>query len=148
VQKLIRLINEMAGERLAYEFVGGMKQREETVLKARAYEIKILVGTIKILSTGLNIPRASALYEVAMSSNKENAEQRMTRVLTAHDGKPQPIIRFFLDDTNVRRSCMRFEWFQYLKPKLNPIISERDLNLMESYLRQSSSSQMEGRIEL
>lgn len=147
VKKLIALINKMAGKTLAYPFLGGMKEREETVLKARAYKIKILVGTIKILSTGLNIPRASCLYEVAMSSNKENAEQRMTRVLTFMDGKPQPMIRLFIDDSNVRRNCMRNEWFNVLKPKLRPITTERDLGMLETYLKQSSQ-QHEGKFEL
>jgi len=135
VQKLIKLINDMAGEVIAHPFLGGMKKREETVLAARNYDIKILVGTMKILSTGLNIPRASALYEVAMSSNIENAEQRMTRVLTAYKGKPQPILRFFLDQSNVRKNCMRTEFNKMLKPKLKPIISDRDEQILEAYFR-------------
>lgn len=141
VNKLIALINEMAGRQLAHPFLGGMKKREETILAARAYKIKILVGTMKILSTGLNIPRASALYEVAMSSNKENAEQRMTRVLTHMDGKPQPIIRFFLDDSNVRKNCLRNEYFSVLLPKLKPIITDRDKMLIEGYLKSKTQDQ-------
>lgn len=142
IAKLIRLINQKAGKTIAYPFVGGLKKsvRDGTIQKAREYKVKVLVGTLKIMSTGINIPRASCLYEQALSSNKENAEQRMRRVLTPMDGKPQPIIRYFLDNFNVRRNCIRTEWFQVMLPKMKPIMDDKTRDAMKNYLNEKSGA--------
>lgn len=147
IAKLVALINKLAGKELAFPFVGGLKKnlRDEYIQKARGYKIKILVGTAKILSTGINIPRASMLYELILSSNKENAEQRMRRVLTPMEGKPRPCIRYFLDDMNVRRNCMRNEYYQVMLPKMKPIISEKNEHELKAYFNKRS---MDGKFEL
>jgi superfamily II DNA or RNA helicase len=139
IDTLIKLINDKAGKRIAYPFTGGLKktkttnERDDTIQMAREYRLKVLVGTLKIMSTGINIPRASMLYEVCLSSNKQNAEQRMRRVLTPMDDKPQPGIRYFLDDMGVRRNCLRNEYFNVMLPKIKPIISEKDADSLKSY---------------
>jgi hypothetical protein len=95
------------------------------------------------MSTGINIPRASMLFEVCMSSNKENAEQRMRRVLTPMEGKPQPGIRYFLDDMGVRRNCLRNEYFQVMLPKMKPIISDNDRDALKNYFSAKASARFE-----
>jgi superfamily II DNA or RNA helicase len=143
VKALIAKINELAGKKLAFEFSGSMKKedRDSYIQQAREYKIKILVGTQKVLSVGINIPRASMLYELVMSSNIPGAQQRFARVLTPMEGKPPPGIRFFLDDMNVRRNCMRNEYFNCLKPVFNPIISKETQAQLNAYLNQSSTNQ-------
>ena len=137
IQKLIEIINNKAGAKVAHPFIGTLKKdvRDKTIQLARAYKIKILVGTMKILSTGINIPRASCLYEVTMSSNIPKAEQRMARVLTLYEGKPNAIIRFFLDESNVRKSCMRTEWYNLLLPRFKPIIRDADHAAITTYFK-------------
>lgn len=136
VNKLVKLINDLAGKNIAHAFTGKeAKKRDDLIDKAREYKIKVLVGQQKIISTGINIPRASMLYETVMSSNTVNAKQRMMRVLTAYDGKPKPCIRFFLDQMNVRRNCMRNEFYQVYM-KLKPIMSDKIKAIMESYFKQ------------
>jgi superfamily II DNA or RNA helicase len=145
ITRLIKLINDKAGKTLAYPFTGQLKKtvRDETIQKAREYKIKILVGTLKIMSTGINIPRASMLYEVALSSNLPNAEQRMRRVLTPLDGKPDPAIRYFLDDMNVRKNCMRAEYFGVMLPKMKPILTDDDRQLLKSYFSERTHEKFE-----
>lgn len=141
VAKLVALINKFAGKNIAHAFTGKeAKKREELIQKAREYKLKVLVGQLKILSTGINIPRASMLYEVTLSSNNVNAEQRMMRILTAYEGKPPPCIRYFLDDFTIRRNCLRNEYFNVLRKILKPIISEKTQLLLETYFKQRSSS--------
>lgn len=149
IKKLVSLINTMSGKRLAYPFVGGLRKdiRDETIQRARKYKIKILVGTTKILSTGINIPRASCLYEQVMSSNLPNAEQRMRRVTTVMEDKPQPVIRYFLDRMNVRRNCMRNEYFQVLMPKLKPVMGDDVRFAMQQYFNEKEGA-LNGRFEL
>lgn len=121
---LTKAINKIAGKTVAVTFYGGMnkEQRKAAIEKARNYKVKIVVGNSRLLSTGINIPRASALYEVTPSANQPKAEQRFSRVLTPMDDKPQPIIRYFLDQFDTRRSCIRSEFFQTLWPKFRPKI--------------------------
>ncbi|MNY30638.1 hypothetical protein D3C86_1647520 [compost metagenome] len=109
-------------------------QRKDAVLNARKYKVKVLVGNSKLLSTGINIPRASAIYEVTPSSNKENAEQRVARILTPYEDKPPPLLRLFLDDMGVRRSCYRVEWWGTIWPKFRPKISAADNEAWKAYL--------------
>lgn len=139
VNTLVKLINEKAGKDIAVAFLGGMgKKREAIIQDAREYKIKVIVGTGKILSTGINIPRASCLFEVIMSSNKENAEQRMRRVLTPIENKPQPVIRYFLDDMNVRKNCMRNEYFNVMLPIIKPHVSDEVKKQLTSYFNSKS----------
>jgi superfamily II DNA or RNA helicase len=142
IHKLIKLINDKAGKIIAYPFVGGLRKevRDDTIQKAREYKIKVLIGTSKIMSTGINIPRASCLYEQALSSNKENATQRMRRVLTPMEGKPEPVIRYFLDDFNVRRNCIRTEYFQVMLPDMKPIMDDKTRDAMKKYLNEKSGA--------
>jgi superfamily II DNA or RNA helicase len=143
-KELIRIINEKAGKRIAYEFSGGLKktERDDYIQKAREYKIKILVGTAKVLSVGINIPRASMLYETILSSNVPAATQRMARVLTPMENKPAPVIRYFLDDFTIRRNCLRNEYFNCLKPVFKPIISDVDNELLKEYFSGGTRSRV------
>lgn len=135
IQTLVKMINDLAGAEIARPFYGGLKKKDrDTYLQAaRQYKIKVLVGNIGLLSTGTNIPRASALYEVTMSSNLPNAQQRFARILTPYDDKPTPLYRFFLDDTSVRRRCMSNEFWKCLMPKFKPKLAEADAQILKSY---------------
>jgi superfamily II DNA or RNA helicase len=149
IAKLIAIINKKAGKELAFPFTGELKKsvRDETIQRARDYKIKILVGTLRIMSTGINIPRASMLYEVALSSNAPQAEQRMRRVLTPCDGKEVAGIRYFLDDMNVRRNCMRTEYFSVMLPKMKPIITDDQRQQLKNYFSAKSGANS-GRFDL
>jgi superfamily II DNA or RNA helicase len=135
IKALVMAINRIAGKELAFPFYGGLKKdvRDSYIQAARRYKAKILVCNTKMISTGTNIPRASCLYDVTMSSNLENCEQRTSRILTPWDDKPTPILRIFLDDSNVRRNCLRNEIFNCLKPKFRPVISDRDNEVLKGY---------------
>jgi superfamily II DNA or RNA helicase len=145
IKKIVDMINKLSGKTLAYAFTGSLKKelRDSYIQKARDYKIKILVGTQKILSVGINIPRASCLYETVMSSNLQNAEQRMARVLTPMDGKPQAVIRYFLDECSVRKNCMRNEYFRVLMPVFKPEISPKDKELLELYFKTKPNAKFE-----
>jgi superfamily II DNA or RNA helicase len=131
----IAKINEMAGRKIAYPFHGKISKnmRDEYIDKARNYKIQVLVGNAKMMSTGINIPRASMLYEVTLSSNMENCEQRISRVLTPYDGKPSPGVRMFLDDTAVRKRCFANEYWGCIHKVFKPIIADKDLTALKSY---------------
>ena len=136
IKALTLAINKLAGKKMAHAFWGGLKKdkRKQLIQDARTYKARILVGNSKLVSVGINIPRASCIYDVAMSSNIENCEQRVARILTPWDDKPPPMMRIFLDDFGVRRNCLRNEWFNCVKPKFKPVMSEVDEKTLKAYL--------------
>lgn len=150
VALLVDIINKKAGAKVAEAFYGNIKgeERERLIQAARKYKVKILVGNAKLVSTGVNIPRASAIYDVALSSNVENCEQRVSRVLTPYDGKPPPLLRMFLDDMGIRRNCMRNEWWQCIWKVFRPRISEPDHMTLKGYLSGKKNGAKEMKIEL
>lgn len=143
IKALALAINKLAGKRMAHPFWGGLKKdkRKKLIQDARTYKARILVGNSKLVSVGTNIPRASMLYEVAMSANAENAEQRISRVLTPYEDKPPPGVRIFLDDFDVRRNCLAKEWWGTIRPKFKPLISEIDEKVLKSYLAKKSKQE-------
>lgn len=138
IKALCMAINRLAGKRIAHPFFGGLRKdlRKKLIQDARTYKARIIVGNTKLISTGTNIPRASMLYDVTMSSNQENCEQRVSRILTPWDDKPPPALRIFLDDVNVRRRCLASEWWGTISTKFRPIIAEKDLIALKAYLGQ------------
>lgn len=150
ILSLVKLINEMYGSEVAYPFYGGLKKdvRDKTIEDARNYKVKIIVGNMRLLGTGINIGRASAIYQSTLSSNIPQATQRISRVLTPYEGKPQPILRLFLDDTNVARACLNNEYWNCIKPVFNPIISDKDKETLYSYLKQRSSNRNDFMVDM
>lgn len=144
IKALTAAINKMAGKKMAHAFWGGLKKdkRKQLIQDARTYKARILVGNSKLVSVGINIPRASAIFEVAMGNNKENCEQRISRILTPWDDKPTPMIRIFLDDYGVRRRCLSSEWFHCIKPRFKPVISDIDEKTLRAYLNEKESREL------
>lgn len=146
IEKLVEAINKEAGARIAAPFHGGLHKlkRKKYIDLARAYRIKVLVGNIKLLSVGINVPRASCLYEVTPSSNLPNAEQRFGRILTDYEDKPQPLIRVFMDLMKVRKRCFANEFWNCLMPKFKPVIRDKEFRLLKDWL----SNRISQRIDL
>lgn len=147
VTLLVKAINEYAEVYLAKPFHGQLhkKVRDATVNDARTYKTKVLVGNVRLLSTGLNIPRASCLLESALSSNIPNAEQRTARILTPYEDKPDPLIIYVLDNSDVMRSTRRKEWWNCVQPKFKPRMSKatRD-HLMNWFANKATDKSYQG----
>ena len=124
-----RLINQETESRaFAVPFYGGMPKdlRVKVMERLRRYKSKVVVGNISMLSVGLNIPRASYLMEVGVTSNLPKAQQRFARVLTPMEDKPDPVICFTLDNCDFMRRCRRNEYFNALVKHFNPIITPEE----------------------
>lgn len=136
VQEYVRLINQEAEEDWARPFLGGMKKelRKKTIDDARKYKFRILVGNISLISTGLNIPRASCLIYACFSNNLPKATQRFARVLTEMEGKPDPVIVLVLDEGKVHKTTRRNEFWNCLYKQFNPLIDQRTFSNLKAYL--------------
>ena len=138
-----RLINEMTEKKaFAVPFYGGIPKdfRMKVMERLRMFKSRIVVGNIAMLSTGLNIPRASMLIEQGITSNLPNAEQRFARILTPLDDKPQPTIVFTMDDCDFMRKCRMNEFWNVLVRQFNPIIDPTVKSRLVDYFQSKSGS--------
>ena len=111
VYELVRKINWQMGKNVAAAAVGGSGKgdklkRDEIFEKAKSGEIKCVVGIRKIVSTGINVAKWSALYWIDPLANPPNWIQEYSRILTPLPNK-KPIIRFFLDDSGQTIGCLK-----------------------------------------
>lgn len=127
---------EMERPGFALPFFGTMRKdkRAEVIEMAREYRCRVLVGNIALLSTGLDIPRASCLFEVSMTSNIPKAEQRLSRILTPMDDKPDPLFVYVLDESDLMRKCRRNEFWNAVVARFDPQILPEDKRQILSYL--------------
>lgn len=75
----------------------GKSDRDRILAQARKGIIKVTVASRKLAKFGLDVPMWSAYYNVCPMAFEENYYQECSRVRTPYEGKPQPIIRYFLD---------------------------------------------------
>ena len=138
IYELVKLINDKANKEIARSFTGTMhkKDRDQLIQDMRNRKYKVIVGTMKLLSVGINIPVLSEIFEVALSANLPSCQQRLSRILTPCEGKLQPVIRYFLDDIQVRRSCLSSEFWNVAIKELKAKISDKDMQAMKAYLSQ------------
>jgi superfamily II DNA or RNA helicase len=99
---LTKRINDLYGAKTAESFVGGggapnKRLRNDIILRARAGETRVVVGTRSLIQLGINIPAWDTLYVVAPISNEPNWKQESSRILTPMDDKNTPLIRFWVD---------------------------------------------------
>lgn len=136
IDTLVKAINKEAGEKIAYPFHGQMSKadRKSTVERARTGEIKVVVGYKQLVSTGINVPAWTCIYEFIPSSNEGGAIQRLNRILTPVEGKKTPVIKYFLLNTPTAVSCFKFEFKQVVLKYLDPIISEATTATIKAYL--------------
>lgn len=90
-----RLKAELAktGERFTWGYyVGGMSERERTISATR----QLLFGTYQMAAEGLDIPELDTLF---LTTPKGNVEQAVGRILRDVEGKKEPTVLDFVDDS-------------------------------------------------
>lgn len=116
VKLLQKSINDAYGSEICGIFTGSSggsgeknkKARKEVLSAAKANEIRVVVGIRSILRLGLNVPSWSAIYLCLPISNEPNLKQETARVCTPKEGKPNPIIRLFVDfNQGISLGCAR-----------------------------------------
>ena len=142
IKALSQAINMMMDKNVSAAFYGGTPKdqrkkgnRKELIDKMRKRKLRCFVGQTRLLSTGINIPVASMLYQVSPSSNLPKADQRFSRVLTPDENKMNPVFKYFCDDIDIVRSCMRAEHFGCVWPVFHPIIDAKTKQQLDNYFR-------------
>lgn len=143
---LTKALNRMAGESVAAHFIGAQSKQEREVIieKAQNGLIKCVIGMRQLLQRGINVPVWDTLYEVMPISNPPNFKQETSRVRTTNPGKPQPVIKHFIDDDPMARGCLRTCYWQTYRAE-GFDIGKRDLNIINAYTSKGSVEGTEGR---
>ena len=114
---LIQMINKQARvnntkkdedwpEKLA-EMLWRESDKEKVIADVTAKRIRVLVAIQKFVKEGTNIPPLSHYYQIFPQNNRVSTEQGTARILTPLDGKPDPVIRYWMDPIGICISCFR-----------------------------------------
>lgn len=76
---------------------GCERDRAKVVKLAGEGAFDVVVGIRSIIGTGVNVKPWSSLHVVVNTSNEYNMYQETKRVCTPLEGKPQPLLHFYLD---------------------------------------------------
>lgn len=141
IKRYATLINQECEDDWARPFHGGLKDRKKFIEDARNYKFRIIVGQISLISTGINIPRASAIIDrCTPTSNLPKCQQRLSRILTPWDGKPDPVVVLVLDDSDPGRNMLRNEYWNCIHPEFNPIVDRLSYQNLLAYLAEKSKA--------
>lgn len=134
---LTKMINEaLPDEKPARLFYSGIskEKRKQYIQEAINGDAKVIVGIRSMLQLGINVPRWDSLYVVMPISNPPNFKQETSRVRTPMEGKPQPVVKFFLDNFPPSKGCFRTCYWQTVIPE-RFAISQENRNIADKYLR-------------
>lgn len=136
IDTLVEMINSRARRKIAEPFHGGQskEQRTSIIIAARKGKVKVVVGMRQMIQLGINVPKWSAIFEVIPISNPPNHEQEVSRILTPMEGKPRPLILYFIDNNGAGKGCLRTCVFKTHVP-LGHYISKNQWDMVGPYLR-------------
>jgi len=136
IDTIVEMINSRARRKIAEPFHGGQSKEQRTaiIIAARKGKVKVVVGMRQMIQLGINVPKWSAIFEVIPISNPPNHEQEVSRILTPMEGKPRPLILYFIDNNGAGKGCLRTCVFKTHVP-LGHYISKAQWDLVGPYLR-------------
>jgi superfamily II DNA or RNA helicase len=116
----------------------GQSDRDRILAQARKGTLKVTVASRKLAKFGLDVPMWSAYYNVCPMAFEENYYQECSRVRTPYEGKPQPIIRYFLDTGHkVVYACLHYRSKVNLangrKKNIGTIVNNKDKYSIQSF---------------
>lgn len=136
---LVNMVNKAYGKEIACAFTAATAKSKErrTEIKrfAKSGKYRVIIGIRKMVQRGINVPMWNILYEIMPISNISNHTQEVSRILTPMVGKPEPIIRQFVEDFGFTRGCLRTAVYQVYN-KLGFKIDKDQWAIANKYLAQ------------
>lgn len=117
VNTLVPAINKICGIGTAMGWHGKLSKadRRQVLEYARSGEIRVVVAMRSML-TGVNVQRWDTVYEIMPINNPPNFRQEYRRICTPMEGKPKPMLRFFVDRWSLVQRCFMNCVRDVLKP--------------------------------
>lgn len=135
VNLLKNLINDEAIKRgliprsqnLAFTFYGGMtpQAKKDSLDKIETGECRVLVSMRSMIKQGIDMRKPTMLYSIIPETGTKEAGSPMflqlsNRPCTPHLDKKQPIVKIFVDDTDLSTACFKSLFTNEIKPNLVP----------------------------
>lgn len=119
INKQARFNNENRDENwpddLAMPLYDGV-DRDEVFRKARdGSETRVVVSIIKMCKEGTDVPTWTHMYLQFPMNNAPMFYQLYQRICTPYEGKPDPVLRMYIDDFGLSKGCFTGTWFGGVK---------------------------------
>jgi superfamily II DNA or RNA helicase len=82
----------------ALHVVGSTTERDGLWERARSGEVMVVVAMRRITRLGIDVPLWDTFYNILPTSDPNNYYQEVSRIRTHYPGKPEPVIKDFIDD--------------------------------------------------
>jgi len=118
IRNMVKLINEQAvynnvnkgekwDENLAVAYYDDKKKQQSQTLDEvrRGDKTRVLIGIRKMLKEGIDVPAWTHMYLTFPMNNEPDFYQMSQRIATPYEGKPQPILRIFVDEIPLSERC-------------------------------------------
>ncbi len=114
IKRQAEINNSKRGEKwdrdLARAYIGGVNKK--SVIKDMTHGgTRVLIATRKMCKLGLNIEALTHMYLQTPINNAPDFWQLTQRICTVYPNKPQPVVRFFVDDIGIYKGCFSATWW-------------------------------------
>lgn len=114
-------------QNLAFTFYGGMtpQAKKDSLDKIETGECRVLVSMRSMIKQGIDMRKPTMLYSIIPETGTKEAGSPMflqlsNRPCTPHLDKKQPIVKIFVDDTEMSTACFKSLFTNEIRPNLVP----------------------------
>lgn len=119
--------------------------RTQVLERVRSGEIRVLIAIRKMVKEGIDVPRWNIMYCCFPFNNDEDFYQMTSRVLNNYEGKPQSMIKFFVDHIGLSLGCFKPTYFngvlkrKYIVDTENQEIARNLIELKENSRKKANN---------
>jgi superfamily II DNA or RNA helicase len=109
--------------------------RTEILDKARSGEIRVIIAIRKMVKEGIDVSKWTHMYMIFPMNNAEDFYQMSQRICSVYEGKPQSVLKFFVDNMGLSINCFRSTYYNGVKKQgytVSPENEEKATALIES----------------
>lgn len=110
---------------IAYTFYGAMASaaKKDVLNKVDTGACRVLVSMRSMIKQGIDLKTPTMLYSIIPETATQEAGSPMflqlsNRPCTPHANKKQPVVKIFVDDTDLSIACFRSLYMKEIKPNL------------------------------
>lgn len=112
---------------IAYTFSGSLKSKtkKDVLDKVDNGQCRVLISMRSMIKQGIDLKVPTMLYSIIPETATAEAGSPMflqlsNRPCTPHLNKKQPIVKIFVDDTDLSTACFKSLYSKEIKPNLSP----------------------------
>ncbi len=115
INRYAQYLNDQHGENWSHNLAQAYhaKTNKDAVMKIarEARETRVTVAIRQKVADGIDVPPWNIMFLAFPMNNFTNFYQMTQRILTPMPGKPQPLLRFFVDNVGLSIGCLNASWY-------------------------------------